>query len=191
MGPIYQLILQKEFLDKFKGRLEPVASKKKVYWSVRKHQASMVSSLQKTSSRMGGMGDCHGLRRVFPYSDVRLLEFCLAAKNSVKEHDGYSRYLIRGAMEGLLPEKIRNRRSKAPFAPEKRMLFAQQLGIAHQEFNSISCSSPICEIVDIKKLIELTEASMLANDAAAYLNEICLGIYLIAFLKQFDEFSSA
>jgi asparagine synthase (glutamine-hydrolysing) len=55
---------------------------------------------------------------VFPYQDVRLIEFCLAAPDEVKVRGGWKRYLIRRAMEGVLPREIQWRTTKEPFSPD-------------------------------------------------------------------------
>ena len=184
--PLYELILQSEFLNKYIDA-DSIGSRNKVFWSVRDEQFERICLSQKTSSRIGALGDCHGVRRVFPYSDIRILEFCLAANSSVKTHNGYSRYLIRGAMDGIVPDKIRFRLTKSPFAPEKRQRYLEQLEWANEYLSSISPSDPVREIVDVSKLLSLSNTSV--QEPILYMDEVCLGIYLIVFLRQFDEFS--
>ncbi|MEM7387304.1 MAG: asparagine synthase-related protein, partial [Verrucomicrobiota bacterium] len=62
----------------------------------------------------------------FPLADRRLLEICLEAPLDAKHNDGYARYPVRGAMNGLLPEKIRWRTDKQPFSPDYHVRFNRQ-----------------------------------------------------------------
>lgn len=47
-----------------------------------------------------------------PYVDKRLVEFCLAAPGHQKINQGYTRIVMRRALQGFLPEEIRWRSSK-------------------------------------------------------------------------------
>lgn len=49
----------------------------------------------------------------FPFYDRRLMEFCLALPGELKLSDGWTRYILRAAMQGTLPEKVRWRTSKS------------------------------------------------------------------------------
>ncbi len=52
----------------------------------------------------------------FPFCDRRLVEFCLALPASQKLQGGWSRYVMRQAMAGTLPEKVRWRGGKISLA---------------------------------------------------------------------------
>jgi asparagine synthase (glutamine-hydrolysing) len=51
----------------------------------------------------------------FPFFDRRLVEFCLAVPPEQKLSQGWTRYIFRRAMEGILPEEIQWRSTKADF----------------------------------------------------------------------------
>ncbi|MGH8764397.1 MAG: asparagine synthase (glutamine-hydrolyzing) [Burkholderiales bacterium] len=56
-----------------------------------------------------------------PFLDHRLVEFALALPSTLKIDHGYTKAVLRNAMAGTLPEKIRTRVSKLGFAtPERR-----------------------------------------------------------------------
>lgn len=58
-----------------------------------------------------------GIEPRYPFWDKRLVEFCLALPASEKLDKGWSRFILRRAMQGILPEKVRWRRDKLGFAP--------------------------------------------------------------------------
>ena len=64
-----------------------------------------------------------GVEARYPFFDRRLMEFCLALPADQKLRGGWSRLVMRRAMDGLLPESVRWRSSKATLAPNfKRRL---------------------------------------------------------------------
>lgn len=123
----------------------------------------------------------------YPFLDKRVLEFCLAAPGNLKIRDGYQRYLIRGALAGILPEKIRWRTTKQLFSPDYPRRFAAQVGTVRDFLRAIGRRDPVHQIVNVDGL-----RNMLAGDVSTN-REISLGIvphtvYLICFLRQFAEF---
>lgn len=61
-----------------------------------------------------------GVELRMPFLDVDLMEFCVTTEASDKWKDGLPRSLIRSAMRGILPEKIRLRTDKHDFAANLR-----------------------------------------------------------------------
>jgi asparagine synthase (glutamine-hydrolysing) len=53
----------------------------------------------------------------YPFWDKRLVEFCLALPPEQKLNRGWSRVVMRRAMAGILPEKVRWRSDKTDFGP--------------------------------------------------------------------------
>ncbi len=53
----------------------------------------------------------------YPFFDIRLLEFCIGIPAEQKLHSGWTRYILRNALDGILPEKIRLRAGKANLGP--------------------------------------------------------------------------
>lgn len=133
------------------------------------------------------------IERRFPLMDKRLLEFCLAAPSKLKVRDGYSRYLVRGALDGLLPKKIQWRTSKEPLAPDFALRYNAQRERAVALLASIGPKDPVRAIVDVDKLESWSTYEMTASRYTSMQN-LCAGfgvpqgLYLIAFLRQFPEF---
>lgn len=53
----------------------------------------------------------------YPFFDRRVMEFCLSLPPEQKLHGGWSRYVLRKAMAGVLPESLRWRSDKANLSP--------------------------------------------------------------------------
>jgi asparagine synthase (glutamine-hydrolysing) len=58
-----------------------------------------------------------GVEVRFPFWDKRLVEFCLALPANAKLSGGWTRLILRRAMEGILPDAIQWRRDKFDFNP--------------------------------------------------------------------------
>ncbi len=65
------------------------------------------------TSQIQRLAMAHGLRVMFPFFDRRLLELSLATPLDQKLCKGWTRYILREAIAGLVPEKVRWRNSKA------------------------------------------------------------------------------
>ncbi len=59
----------------------------------------------------------HGIQLRYPFFDRRLIEFCLSLPAELKLQQGWTRYVLRESMRGLLPEVIRTRMTKATLYP--------------------------------------------------------------------------
>ena len=56
-----------------------------------------------------------GIEHRHPFHDQRLASFLMGASGSMLNRFGQKKYLLRQAMKGVLPEKVRTRQSKATF----------------------------------------------------------------------------
>jgi asparagine synthase (glutamine-hydrolysing) len=79
-----------------------------LYASPRRNRCRMI---EPGVSIFGGMwadiGAGYGLEVRDPTLDTRLMEFCLAVPDAQYRGHGYDRWLIRRAMQGLLPDTVR------------------------------------------------------------------------------------
>lgn len=67
-----------------------------------------------------------------PFIDYRLVEYIMALPAVYKIHDGWTKYLLRRSMQGLLPEKVQWRKDKKGFVtPEVHWLRASQDQLDH------------------------------------------------------------
>ena len=52
-----------------------------------------------------------------PFSDdIKLIEYLFSIPSTYKIHNGWSKYLLRTAMNGVLPDAIKNRKDKMGFS---------------------------------------------------------------------------
>lgn len=123
----------------------------------------------------------------FPFLDKRVLEFCLAAPGNLKVRNGYPRYLIRGALNGMLPQRIQWRTDKRLFAPDYPKRFRAQQGKAADFVSSIGRRDPVRQIVDVDRLRSML-GTEIAHDWGKSFGVVPFTIYLICFLRQFVEF---
>lgn len=65
----------------------------------------------------------HSVESRLPFLDYKLAEFAVNCPASMKMHDGWSKWILRIALEGTLPEKVRLRKTKLGFStPEPRWM---------------------------------------------------------------------
>ncbi len=77
------------------------------------HYASLVSGMIQTALEVYARGCSEfGLEARFPFLDTRLAEFCLAIPGEQKVSQGYTRSVVRRALQGYLPDAIRLRSDK-------------------------------------------------------------------------------
>jgi asparagine synthase (glutamine-hydrolysing) len=62
-----------------------------------------------------------------PLLDHRLIEYGLALPDHLKVRRGWSKFALREAMQGLMPESVRLRKSKLGFAAPDRIWLSQDL----------------------------------------------------------------
>jgi asparagine synthase (glutamine-hydrolysing) len=61
----------------------------------------------------------HSVETRHPFLDYRLVEFAVSCSPNLKLHNGWSKWILRNAMKGVLPDKIRLRKTKLGFdAPD-------------------------------------------------------------------------
>lgn len=61
----------------------------------------------------------HSIETRHPFLDYRLVEFAVSCPTDFKLRDGWSKWILRDAMKGILPEKLRLRKTKLGFdAPD-------------------------------------------------------------------------
>lgn len=130
-----------------------------------------------------------------PYHDTRLLEFCMAAPGDLKFHDGYSRYLIRGGLDGILPPEIQWRTTKEPFSTDYHLRYNRQRPGLAAMLEDISPSDPVRELVDVDRLksavrYEMTESFGRTPENFAALHVVPLGVYMIHFFRQFEGYKA-
>jgi asparagine synthase (glutamine-hydrolysing) len=67
----------------------------------------------------------HSIESRLPFLDYKLVEFAVNCPPSLKLRDGWSKWILRSALAGTLPDKIRLRKSKLGFnTPERDWVMA-------------------------------------------------------------------
>ncbi len=188
ISPLYAQILQPTFITE--NQLEsPSKTKTEVHWNCQKEKLEAINDGRKPSSQFGSLGERTDVRRVFPFLDTKVLECGLSLPMSTAVRQGYNRYPIRAITSHIIPDKVRWRTSKAPFSPLHKLLFDRQLCIARSLLNDIELHDPINKVVNIELLKSRVNS---ADEKASESRDlICYGVYLITFLRQFDEYQTA
>jgi asparagine synthase (glutamine-hydrolysing) len=94
-----------------------------------------------------------GVEVRFPFWDRRLIEFCLSLPPQFKIRDGCTRWIMRRAMEGLLPAEVQWRRDKSNMGYAfKHCLFKHGMGnmneadaVANKHLRSYVCPKHLDE----------------------------------------------
>ena len=128
------------------------------------------------------------LRTSEPLLDKRVLEFCLAVPSDLCVRNGYNRYLIRGALDGILPRRIQWRTDKVAFSPDYFVRFNAQLGKAREFVAAIGSTDPVRSVIDVDRLRPMLQP-VGPNSRSPIARDVVPGtIYTICFLRQFAEF---
>lgn len=81
------------------------------------HAADLSAPNQALGRDMVAMnGAAEGLDIRFPFFDVALMEHCVSLPVEDKMRDGWTRWIMRTAMEGILPPEVQWRRNKLEFS---------------------------------------------------------------------------
>lgn len=128
-----------------------------------------------------------------PLLDKRLIEFTLGVPLSLKFKDGYYRYLIRAALDNILPPEIQWRTSKKPFSPDYLRRYNSQIGEVRELLAAIKPNDPLREFLDIEKIkswadLEIPETERYTVKEQIARDHLPVAIYLIYFLRKFSEF---
>jgi asparagine synthase (glutamine-hydrolysing) len=93
------------------------------------HQKFMLGIMPATLEMLEQTAAPFGVEVRFPFWDRRLIEFCLGLPPQFKIRDGCTRWIMRRAMEGLLPAEVQWRREKSDMSHSfKHCLFKHGLG---------------------------------------------------------------
>jgi len=76
----------------------------------------------------------HSVESRLPFLDYRLVQLGIACPASLKIRDGWSKWIVRNALKGVLPEKIRLRKSKLGFNTPESHWVRYGLQNGHSEF---------------------------------------------------------
>ena len=128
------------------------------------------------------------MRHAYPFLDRRVVDYCLSMPGEFVVREGVHRSLIRGALRGILPERIRQRTDKLPFSADYAARFREQIALARSFASQIGPRDPVRNIVNVSRLIQTLDGKDPLGSSRFAGFEIPMACYLIAFLRQFPEF---
>jgi len=126
-----------------------------------------------------------GVEPIYPFFDKALVQMCLSVPPEGKMRGGWSRRILRDAMEGLLPKDVQWRTDKADFSHEVAGFVEAYL----QDPNGRQCVDRyLAGIVDLEKFQDSYNLmrSGSRDNAAAVVQVLWRGIYLAAWLEQIN-----
>lgn len=99
-----------------------------------------------------------GILPRYPFLDWRVVSLCLALPAEVKLREGRSRWVLREAMRGVLPDAIRLRSDKAEFGVE-----VSEAVMAFYRDKTVADFQPLADFVDVEAAEDL-RLKVLAGD---------------------------
>lgn len=132
----------------------------------------------------------HGVLRRDPTKDKRLIEFCLSLPSDQFVRNGNERYLIRRAMKGMLPDKIRlNSMSRGLQSADKIQRLKPKWKEIYSEFESCINDSNIAPYINIDKLKRELEEIKVISDNSSWntIRKFIITLTLSYFLKDFKN----
>ncbi|HEY2120601.1 MAG TPA: asparagine synthase (glutamine-hydrolyzing) [Candidatus Acidoferrum sp.] len=76
----------------------------------------------------------HSVESRLPFLDYKLAEFAVNCPTSLKLRDGWSKWILRQALKGVLPDKVRLRKTKLGFNPPESQWMLLGLQNGHGDF---------------------------------------------------------
>ncbi len=131
-------------------RLQKFEAKKPKLTTVRDVQRQLLngSRIQTALELTTHASAAHGIEIRHPFFDKRLVEFCLALPPGQSLKDGWTRSILRRALDGILPEKVQWRVGKAWLAPNfERGLYEQDRDLLDEHITDLG---PLRPFVDEK-----------------------------------------
>jgi asparagine synthase (glutamine-hydrolysing) len=122
----------------------------------------------------------HQLEVTYPLCDRRLIELLMQIPVEHYYAGGIKRGLIRKAMAGILPEKIRIRKTKGSYSPGYTKLIQKEIDQIVEIFNTGWNEAEVSDMIDIQKLKmdfkNLSESEI--EDSFTYCNWTLIEIFI-------------
>ncbi|MEO1364462.1 MAG: asparagine synthase-related protein [Pseudomonadota bacterium] len=117
-----------------------------------------------------------GVLPLYPFFDRGVVALCLSVPSEAKMRDGQTRWVLRAAMRGLLPEPIRTRATKAAFDDEFRATVLEYL-----ETEGDAAFDGLAQYVDLAKAEDLRARALSRDDSDVAALRLC---WRLAILRQ-------
>ena len=151
------------------------------------HLAMLGVWLRHHASRRGQTARGY-VRTTEPLLDIRVLEFCLSMPSEMFVRNGYLRYPVRAALDGILPKRIQWRTDKVAFSTDYFVRFNAQLGKAREFVAAIGRTDPVRSVIDVDRLATLLTPVAPDSRSPIARDVVPATIYAICFLRQFPEY---
>jgi asparagine synthase (glutamine-hydrolysing) len=126
----------------------------------------------------------NGVDVLFPFMDVRLVEFCVALPANQKMRNGVTRLVMRNAMRGILAESVRRRLTKAHYDHNfAKVLFENNPDIPAQP-EDLENAVKFIDQPTFAKLCAINQENEKATDTAI---DVWDGLCLIFWLQNMDN----
>jgi asparagine synthase (glutamine-hydrolysing) len=142
-GAAWEDVLAPAFAAEMKAHLDEAPSPPASTEREHHHRLLTRSLMPRTLESLNATAAAHGVALRLPFCDKRLMEFCLALPPEQKMRHGWTRLVMRHAMRGLLPERIRWRPGKSDLGPSfdhGLLTFAQEpmSALVHDDLGDVS-----------------------------------------------------
>ena len=130
-----------------------------------------------------------GITRLDPTADRRVVEFCLSVPVERFCEKGVPRFLIRNAMVGRLPEKLRTERRRGLQAADVAIHFAREKEEALVEFARMKKVDLVARVLDLDKMERMLPWSSdpIATRGAVYWPMLLRAFSLGRFLRRLED----
>ncbi len=152
----------------------------------RAHLYSVSNSAKEYGIEMlNDLAAIYDVKIMMPFFDIKLMEYCLSIPSSQKLNNGYDRYVFRNAMDGIIPEEVKKRTTKADISC-----------LIKNEFKSYNFNELFEEIFDSKSILNnivnkeklLNEVQIFKrNSSSKFLMNIFQVLSAGIWVKQFDK----
>ena len=71
-------------------------------------------------------GMAHSIESRLPFMDYRIVELCFSLPDEMKIRNGETKWILRRAMDGILPPQVRDRRDKVGFSTPEDAWFRSE-----------------------------------------------------------------
>jgi asparagine synthase (glutamine-hydrolysing) len=122
-----------------------------------------------------------GMEVRYPFMDKRLIDFCLRIPSNQKMQDGITRFILRNAMKGTIPDSIFYRYDKSILSPYYDYSF--EINFFNMKKKILQSQSVLEDIVDFDYINSLEINNLTLNESIIFQHIYVLTIWLES--KQF------
>jgi asparagine synthase (glutamine-hydrolysing) len=158
--------------------------------SARELRITMLEGGADTFDVYTGYRPRYGVETRDPTADRRVVEYCLAIPDDQYLHDGTERWLIRRAMEGRLPDRIRTRTTYgeqgadwAEWLPSLRPWIGDELRRLERHDTAQRC----LDLPRLRSLVDRWPASLERGQLRDYKLLLMRGVMVGRYIRWFEE----